>query len=49
MTAINKKTRDSFSKEIKDNNMKFIPKQLRAKKTRAARRALTAKEVSLFV
>lgn len=44
LTVLNQKTLAAMRTEAKD--FKFIPKQLRAKKTRALRRALTKKELS---
>lgn len=43
LTVLNQKAKETMRKEVA--GMKRIPKQLRAKKTRALRRALTTKEV----
>lgn len=43
LTVINQKARENFRSQMKTE--KFIPKQLRAKKTRAIRRQLTKEQV----
>ncbi len=44
LTVVNQKTLDTMKKEV--TGLKRIPKQLRAKKTRAIRRALTKEQSS---
>ena len=46
LTAINTKAKNGFRKEVKTMKAVQVPKQLRAKKTRALRRALSEKDVS---
>lgn len=46
LTAINTKAKNNFRKEVADLKPSRVPKQLRAKKTRALRRALSTEDVS---
>lgn len=44
LTVINTKAKDAYRAEVKEENTSSTPKALRAKKTRAIRRALTPEE-----
>jgi ribosomal protein L29 len=46
LTVVNQQATASMRKQIQEAGAKRIPKQLRAKKTRSLRRALTKAEVS---
>ncbi len=45
LTVISQKGRAQMTKKLQDSHAKYIPKQLREKKTRAIRRALTKEQV----
>ncbi|RYG50991.1 50S ribosomal protein L29 [archaeon] len=47
LTVVNQKAKSAMRKEAKDNKYKHVPKALRAKKTRALRRALTPAQAAL--
>lgn len=47
LTAINTKAKAGFRKEVQTMKLTQVPKQLRAKKTRSLRRALSATDVSV--